>query len=80
MPVVQGADGLPLAALALAEGGDLRTGLGDYHYGAEGAPSNPELVERVVALARTFGREPATPDEARAIKGMAPLKEPAVAG
>jgi 3-keto-5-aminohexanoate cleavage enzyme len=72
MPVVQGGDGLPLAKLALAEGGQVRTGLGDYHYGPEGGPSNAELVERVVALARTFGREPATPDEARTIKGMIP--------
>ena len=70
MPVVQGSDGFPLAALALAAGGDLRTGLGDYHYGAEGAPANAALVERLVALARTFGREPAGPEEARAIKGM----------
>jgi uncharacterized protein (DUF849 family) len=73
MPVVQGADGIPLAALALGEGGDLRTGLGDHHYADAGAPSNPELVERLVALARAFGRVPASPDEARELKGMAPL-------
>ncbi len=73
MPVVQGADGLPLAELSLREGGHVRTGLGDYHYGPEGSPSNAELVERVVALARTFGREPANPEEARRIKGMTPL-------
>jgi 3-keto-5-aminohexanoate cleavage enzyme len=77
MPVVQGADGLPLAALALAAGGDLRTGLGDHHYGDQGAPSNAELVARLVALARTFGREPASPDEARVIKGMERLEAPA---
>jgi uncharacterized protein (DUF849 family) len=75
-PVVQMVDGLPVAAMALAEGGDVRTGLGDYHYGREGAPTNADLVERVVALCRVFGREPATPDEARLIKGIAPL-EPA---
>ena len=73
MPVVQGADGFPLAKLSLAEGGQVRTGLGDYHYGPEGAPSNPELVDRLVALARTFGREPANPEEARILKGMTPL-------
>jgi hypothetical protein len=76
MPVAQGVDGLPLAALSLAAGGDLRTGLGDHHYGAEGAPSNAELVERLVAMARAFGREPATPEDARRIKGMAPLAAP----
>ena len=73
MPVVQGADGFPLAELSLAEGGQLRTGLGDYHYGPEGAPSNAELVERLVVLARRFGREPADPDQARLIKGMTAL-------
>jgi uncharacterized protein (DUF849 family) len=74
MPVVQGADGIPLAELSLAEGGQVRTGLGDYHYGPEGAPSNADLVERVVVLARGFGREPASPEEARLIKGMTPLQ------
>jgi 3-keto-5-aminohexanoate cleavage enzyme len=73
MPVVQGADGFALTERSLAEGGHVRTGLGDYHYGPEGAPSNAELVERLVAMARKFGREPASPEEARLIKGMAPL-------
>ncbi len=73
MPVVQGADGFPLAELSLAEGGQVRTGLGDYAYGSEGSPSNAELVARLVALARSSGREPANPEEARVIKGMTPL-------
>jgi 3-keto-5-aminohexanoate cleavage enzyme len=73
MPVVQGADGFPLAEWGLAAGGDVRIGLGDYHYGNAGAPTNAELVERLVELARSFGREPASPDEAREIKGMKPL-------
>lgn len=79
MPVVQGADGFPLAKLSLAEGGHVRTGLGDYHYGPEGGPSNAELVDRLVVLARTFGRDPANPDEARIIKGMAPLQAATIA-
>jgi len=78
MPAVQGADGFPLAELSLAEGGQVRTGLGDYSYGADGAPSNAQLVERLVALARSFGREPADPHEARVIKGMTSL--PSVTG
>ena len=69
-PVVQAADGLPLTAHALAMGADVRTGIGDYHYSNAGAPSNAELVERVVSMARALGREPASPDEARQIKGM----------
>jgi 3-keto-5-aminohexanoate cleavage enzyme len=72
-PVVQAADGLPLTAHALAMGADVRTGIGDYHYAGAGAPSNAELVERVVAMAKALGREPASPDEARQIKGMKPL-------
>jgi len=75
MPVVQGADGLPLAAQALAVGGDVRTGIGDFNYADQGAPTNAALVERVVAMASALGREPASPDEARAIKGIAPLGE-----
>ncbi|MGD9795214.1 MAG: 3-keto-5-aminohexanoate cleavage protein [Acidimicrobiia bacterium] len=75
MPVVQATDGFPVAALALAQGGDARTGLGDYAYGSQGAPSNPALVERLVNMARALGREPATPDEARQIKGLAPIGE-----
>jgi uncharacterized protein (DUF849 family) len=79
-PVVQGADGLPLAARALAAGGDVRTGIGDYHYAAAGAPTNAELVERVVAMARALGREPASPDEARELKGMPRLAVPVAVG
>lgn len=73
MPVVQEADGFPVAALALGQGGDVRTGIGDYAYESEGCPTNAELVERMVNLARAFGREPATPEEARQIKGLAQL-------
>ncbi|HXY91272.1 MAG TPA: 3-keto-5-aminohexanoate cleavage protein [Acidimicrobiia bacterium] len=76
-PVVQGADGLPLAARAIADGGDVRTGIGDYHYADQGAPTNAELVERVVTMATAVGREPASPDEARTLKGIAPLGVPA---
>ena len=34
--------------------------------------TNPMLVERVADLARTIGRRPATPTEARAILGLEP--------
>jgi 3-keto-5-aminohexanoate cleavage enzyme len=73
MPVVQAADGLPVTAQALATGGDVRTGIGDYHYGDAGGPSNAELIERVVRMAASLGREPASPDEARELRGIAPL-------
>jgi uncharacterized protein (DUF849 family) len=80
MPVVYGADGFPLAALSLAEGGNVRTGIGDHHYAEQGAPSNAALVERMVTLARAFGKEPATPDEARMMSGMPAPRAVAAAG
>jgi len=75
MPVVQEADGFPVAAVALGQGADVRTGLGDYAYAKEGLPTNAELVERMVKLASAFGREPASPEETRQIKGLKQLSE-----
>ncbi|MCI0769682.1 MAG: 3-keto-5-aminohexanoate cleavage protein, partial [Chloroflexi bacterium] len=40
-----------------------------------GAPSNAELVQRITAIARAMGREPATPDEAREIQGINAARE-----
>jgi uncharacterized protein (DUF849 family) len=55
----------------------MRIGIGDYHYGDLGAPTNAALVERVVAMAGAQGREPASPNEARTLKGITPLGVPA---
>jgi uncharacterized protein (DUF849 family) len=71
-PLVYGADQFPLAALALALGGHVRVGIGDHAYREQGEPTNAALVERIATVARAFGREPATPDEARALLGLAP--------
>ncbi len=38
------------------------------------AKSNAELVEKIVKIARSVGREIATPDEARAITGLSRAK------
>jgi uncharacterized protein (DUF849 family) len=60
-------------ALAIAMGGHVRVGLQDSIYmdaGKKHPATNPSLVERVVAVARAIGREPATPVEARAIIGL----------
>ncbi len=59
----------PMAAMAIAMGGHARVGLEDNVYISKGvlAKSNAQLVEKVVRLVRDIGREPATPDEARAI-------------
>lgn len=61
---------LPLVAQAIAQGGHVSIGLGDYHYNELGTPTNEELVRRVVDIAHSLGREVATPDEARTILNM----------
>jgi 3-keto-5-aminohexanoate cleavage enzyme len=61
-------DQWPLVAGALSMGGNVRIGLEDNFYLPNGEMStNPELVGKAAELARTVGREPATPDEARDI-------------
>jgi uncharacterized protein (DUF849 family) len=71
-PLVYGTDQFPLAALSLALGGHVRVGIGDHHYRERGEPGNAELVEALVAIARAFGREPATPAQTRELLGLAP--------
>jgi 3-keto-5-aminohexanoate cleavage enzyme len=64
---------LPMAERALAMGGHVRVGLEDNLFAAKGvlARGSDELVALAADLARRAGREPATPDEARAILGIA---------
>lgn len=71
MPLVYQSSQLAMNMMALANGGHVRIGIGDYHYAELGHPTNAELVERIVRAARAMGREPATPDEAREIFGIA---------
>lgn len=63
-------------------GGHLRTGLEDNVRMDRHtlAPSNAALVARCAELARSFGREPATPAEARAILGLRPSFSAAARG
>lgn len=61
---------LPVAMEAIARGGHVAIGIGDYAYPHLGAPTNAELVAEVVAMARLAGREIATPEEARAMLGL----------
>jgi 3-keto-5-aminohexanoate cleavage enzyme len=59
--------------LAMSLGGHVRVGLEDnpYYDWADKSPAtNPRLVERAVRIALELGREPATPDDARAIIGL----------
>ncbi len=62
----------PLAAAAIIHGGHVRVGFEDNVYLSKGvlAKSNGELVEKVVRLAKEFGREIANPAEARQILGL----------
>ena len=58
---------LPLVPEIIGLGGHVSIGLGDYAYRELGAPTNADLVRRVVEIARAMGREVATPAEARAM-------------
>jgi len=62
-----GSGQLPLAMAGMTMGGHVRVGLEDNLYYAKGvlAKSNAELVKRVVRIATEFGREIATPSEAK---------------
>jgi 3-keto-5-aminohexanoate cleavage enzyme len=55
----------PTAAQAIQLGGHVSIGIGDHDYAELGTPTNAELVRRVVEMAKSYGREVATPDEAR---------------
>ncbi len=57
---------------SLILGGNVRVGFEDniYYRKGELAKSNAQLVERIVGVAKDFGYEVATPDEARAILGI----------
>jgi 3-keto-5-aminohexanoate cleavage enzyme len=59
--------------MAMALGGHVRLGIEDNPYEnweARTPATNPRLVERVVRLGRTLGREPASPAQAREIIGL----------
>ena len=61
---------LKLTSGIIAMGGHLSIGLGDYLYPELGTPSNADLIDRVVQIARDVGRAVATPAQARTILGM----------
>ncbi len=63
-----GAAQLPMAVHAILMGGHVRVGLEDNIYYRKGElATNVMLVERIVEISRTLGREVASPDEARRI-------------
>ena len=60
----------PAAMTAIAEGGHVAIGIGDYAYPELGQPTNADLVREVVRMAKLVGREVATPLEARRMLGL----------
>ncbi|MDR3437133.1 3-keto-5-aminohexanoate cleavage protein [Telmatospirillum sp.] len=69
-----GKDHLPILYGALALGGNVRVGLEDNVYFSKGVKAtNVQLVERAAEAVRLFGKEPATPAEAREILSIKPL-------
>ncbi len=60
---------LPMSMMALIMGGHIRVGMEDNIYYSKGvlAKTNAQFVERIVRIAGEYGREVASPDEARRI-------------
>jgi uncharacterized protein (DUF849 family) len=65
----------PVAMDAIARGGHVAIGIGDYAYPHLGTPTNAELVREVVRMAKLAGREVATPAEAREMLGLPSLAQ-----
>ncbi|WP_078409892.1 BKACE family enzyme [Priestia abyssalis] len=65
-------DQLAINTMSIVMGGHVRVGMEDsvYYRKGELATSNAQLVERIVNLSKTLGREIATPNEAREILGL----------
>lgn len=62
---------MPIMYTTIALGGHIRVGLEDNVYYNKGTlATNVMLVERAARAIREFGKEPATPDEARQILGL----------
>jgi 3-keto-5-aminohexanoate cleavage enzyme len=71
-----GRTNLPISMMTLILDGYIRVGMEDniYYVRGELAKTNARFVERIVRIAKEYGREVATPDDAREIlrqgKGM----------
>jgi 3-keto-5-aminohexanoate cleavage enzyme len=63
---------LPMSMMALIMGGHIRVGMEDNIYYSRGelVKRNSQFVDRIVRIAEDYGREVATPDEARKILGL----------
>ena len=67
-----GKGNLPMFMMALALGGHIRVGLEDNIYYSKGvlAETNAQFVKRIVRISREYGRDIASPDEAREILSL----------
>jgi len=63
---------LPMSMMGLAMGGHIRVGMEDHVFYRKGelAKSNAQFVERIARIAREYGRDIASPDEAKEILGL----------
>ncbi len=63
---------LPMAMMGLIMGGHIRVGMEDNIYYERGVPAktNAQFVKRIVRIAQEYGREVATPAEARGMLGL----------
>ena len=62
---------IPMAVAAMVMGGHVRVGLEDNLHMPDGSPAtNAKLVEKVVAIAREFGREIASSEESRKLLSL----------
>ncbi len=63
---------LPMAMMALGMGGHIRVGMEDNLYSRpnELVQRNAQFVDRIARIAREYGRDLASPDEAREILGL----------
>ena len=68
---------LPMSMMALTMGGHIRVGLEDNIYYSRGvlAETNAQFVDRIVRISREYGREVATPAEARDILSIKSLSD-----
>ena len=71
-----GAAQLPLTTMGMILGGCIRVGMEDniYYRKGELVKSNAQFVARAVRIARELNKEPASPEEARRILGLKPMK------
>jgi 3-keto-5-aminohexanoate cleavage enzyme len=67
-----GRNHLPMSMFALAMGGQIRVGMEDniYYKRGELVKKNSQFVERIVRIAEEYGREIASPKEAREILSL----------